>query len=213
MTDAPKALLFDFDGTLVDSEPLHYESWLRAVEPYGASTDWADYQERFVGQTGKWAARTFFEEAGVDYDADLVATATSAKQTHFRKHAEARLIIACDVISSIKQLPSHLLVGVVSSSHRLDVEPALVASGLLDRMTVLVCGNDVTRHKPDPEPYLIGLERLRAKSGQLGLTAADVAVYEDSRSGIASGRAAGMAVRRVEGPHAVPRMLAEEAWS
>ncbi len=213
MTDAPKALLFDFDGTLVDSEPLHYESWLHAVEPYGASTDWADYLERFVGQTGKWAARTFFEEAGVDYDSDLVAKATSAKQTHFRKHAEERLVIASDVISSISQLPSYLLLGVVSSSHRLDVRPVLMASGLLDRMTVLVCGDDVTRHKPDPEPYLIGLERLRSKSGQLGLTAADVAVYEDSRSGIASGQAAGMAVRCVEGPHAVPRMLAEEAWS
>ena len=212
MTDSPKALLFDFDGTLVDSEPLHYESWLHAVEPYGASTDWADYQQRFVGQTGQWAARTFFEEAGVDYDADLVAKATSAKQTHFRKQAEARLIIALDVISAIRQLPSYLLLGVVSSSHRLDVEPVLVASGLLDRMTVLVCGDDVARHKPDPEPYLIGLERLRSKSGQLGLTAADVAVYEDSRSGIASGRAAGMAVRCVVGPHSVPEMLAAETW-
>jgi beta-phosphoglucomutase len=213
LTDAPKALLFDFDGTLVDSESLHYESWLHAVEPYGASTDWADYQKRFVGQTGKWAARTFFEEAGVDYDADLVAKATSAKQTYFRKHAGTRLIIACDVILSISQLPFYLLLGIVSSSHRQDIEPTLVASGLLDRMTVLVCGNNVTRHKPDPEPYLIGLERLRAKSGQLGLTAADVLVYEDSRSGIASGRAAGMVVRRVEGPHMVPIMLAEEAWS
>jgi beta-phosphoglucomutase len=209
----PKAILFDFDGTLVDSEPLHYEAWLHAVAPYGASTDWIDYQERFVGQTGKWAAEAFFDDAGVSYDAHLVAQAVDTKTNYFRQRAEERLVLSLEVVQAIKQLPVNLLLGVVTSSDRLEVEPALLSAGLLNRLTVVICGGDVSRHKPHPEPYLSGLRELRTSSGRSDVTAADVIVYEDSRSGIAAGRAAGMIVRQVLAPHEIPGMLAAEDWS
>ncbi|MEZ5394575.1 MAG: HAD hydrolase-like protein [Bryobacterales bacterium] len=57
MSASIRAILFDFDGTLVDSEPLHYEAWMHAVRPHGASTDWQDYRARFVGKTDRWAGR------------------------------------------------------------------------------------------------------------------------------------------------------------
>ncbi len=68
MTDPIHAVLLDFDGTLVDSEPLHYEAWLHAVKPHGGWTDWPDYVARFVGKTDRWAARTFLENAGGELD-------------------------------------------------------------------------------------------------------------------------------------------------
>lgn len=213
MNALPKALLFDFDGTLVDSEPLHYEAWLHAVEPQGATTDWDDYQERFVGQGGRWAATAFFDGAGVPYDAELIAAAVQRKNDYFRLHAPKRLLITEEVVQSIVQLPHNLPFGVVTSSNIVEAEPCLKQAGLLDRLVVLICGGDVINHKPDPEPYLLGLDRLRLHLGKPELEAAHVAVYEDSRSGIAAAAAAGMAVRKVLGPHLVPGMLAAEPWN
>lgn len=207
-----KAILFDFDGTLVDSEPLHYEAWLHAVKPYGAHTDWDDYVLRFVGQTGRWAAETFFQEAGVEYTAELVKQATRTKEAYFRRYVDERIVISSETASAVKQLPLDLPIGVITSSVITEVEPALKVAGLRDRLSVLICAADVSQHKPHPEPYLTGLERLRNDHGHAGLVPADITVYEDSRSGIASATAAGMTVRTVPDPRDLPALLSQDGW-
>jgi len=207
-----KAILFDFDGTLVDSEPLHYEAWLHAVKPYGAHTNWDDYVLRFVGQTGRWAAETFFQEAGVDFTPELVAQATRTKEAYFRRYSDERLVITSETTSAVKQLPSNLVIGVITSSVNTEVEPALIAADLLSRLSVLICAADVSHHKPHPEPYLIGLERLRVDHGHSELVAASVTVYEDSRTGIAAATAAGMTVRTVPDPRDLPSLLVRDGW-
>jgi beta-phosphoglucomutase len=212
LSKSPQAILFDFDGTLVDSEPLHYEAWLHAVQPFGAHTDWDDYVLRFVGQTGRWAAETFFREAGVVYSPELVVQATRTKEAYCRRFADERLVITAETTAAVKQLPSYLPIGVVTSSVITEVEPALIAAGVRDRLSVLVCAADVSRHKPHPEPYLTGLERLRIGHGHSGLAAASVTVYEDSRSGIASATAAGMTVRPVPDPRDLPTLLSRDGW-
>ena len=212
MPNSPKAILFDFDGTLVDSEPLHYEAWLHAVKPYGAHTDWDDYVLRFVGQTGRWAAETFLNEAGVDYTAELVKQATRTKEAYFRRYVDERIVITAETAYAVKQLPSNLPIGVITSSVITEVEPALIVAGLRDRLSVLVCAADVSQHKPHPEPYLTGLERLRVDHGHAQLVPASVTVYEDSRSGIASATAAGMTVRTVPDPRDLPNLLSQDGW-
>jgi beta-phosphoglucomutase-like phosphatase (HAD superfamily) len=92
------------------------------------------------------------------------------------------------------------------------VEPALIAAGLRSRLTVLICAADVSKHKPHPEPYLTGLQRLRVDHGHSELVAASVTVYEDSRSGIASATAAGMTVRPVSDPRDLPDLLSQDGW-
>jgi beta-phosphoglucomutase-like phosphatase (HAD superfamily) len=212
LNNSSKAILFDFDGTLVDSEPLHYEAWLHAVKPYGAHTDWDDYVLRFVGQTGRWAAETFFQEAGVDFTPELVVQATRAKEAYFRRYSDERLVITAETIKAVTQLPENLPVGVITSSVITEVEPALIASGLRSRLSVLICAADVSQHKPHPEPYLTGLERLRVDHGHSSLIAAAVTVYEDSRTGIASATAAGMTVRPVPDPRHLPDLLSRDGW-
>jgi beta-phosphoglucomutase-like phosphatase (HAD superfamily) len=212
LNNSSKAILFDFDGTLVDSEPLHYEAWLHAVKPYGAHTDWDDYVLRFVGQTGRWAAETFFQEAGVDFTPELVVQATRAKEAYFRQYSDERLVITADTIQAVQQLPLNLPIGVITSSVITEVEPALIAAGLRSRLSVLVCAADVSQHKPHPEPYLTGLERLRVNHDHSELVAASITVYEDSRTGIASATAAGMTVRSVPDPRHLPDLLSRDGW-
>ncbi len=212
MNKSSKAILFDFDGTLVDSEPLHYEAWLYAVKPYGGHTDWDDYVLRFVGQTGRWAAETFFQEAGVKFTPELVIQATRTKEAYFRRYSDERLVISAETTRAVQQLPQDLPIGVITSSVITEVEPALIAAGLRSRLSVLICAADVSQHKPHPEPYLTGLERLRVDHGYSRLVPGSVTVYEDSRSGIASATAAGMAVRPVKDPRDLPDLLSNDGW-
>ena len=124
----------------------------------------------------------------------------------------ARLVITAETTAAVRQLPSHLPIGVITSSVITEVEPSLIAAGLRERLSVLICAADVSQHKPHPEPYLTGFERLRVDHGHSELLPASVTVYEDSRSGIASATAAGMTVRPVPDPRDLPTLLSRDGW-
>jgi HAD superfamily hydrolase (TIGR01509 family) len=200
--------LFDFDGTLVDSEPLHYEAWLHAVRDFGATTDWDDYRARFVGQTDRWAGRMLLSSAGHPADDETVSSVCMAKHAYFRAKTPERLTIPETARAFVLEALSHLPLGIVSTSPTVDVEPTVIRAGIRERFEVLVCGEHVSKHKPDPEPYLFALARLNA-SGR-DLEAAEVLVLEDSQSGIAAARAAGMRVRPVTEPGEVVTLVRAE---
>lgn len=197
-----RALLIDFDGTLVDSEPLHYEAWEAAVRPYGAGVEWEEYVRRFVGKTDVWAGETYLREAGVQADRELLEQVREAKHAYFRRESPARLRIAEETVTAIAQLSQDLRLMVVTSSKAIDVEPTLEASGIAGRFEGRVFGDEVRRHKPNPEPYQLALSRL-------GLPAQDCVAFEDSDSGIGSATAAGVEVIRVTAPSELPRLLAQ----
>ena len=203
-----RAILFDFDGTLVDSEPLHYEAWLHAVRDYGATTGWDDYRARFVGQTDRWAGHALLSSVGHPADEESVTNVCLAKHAYFRAKTPERLTISEAARDLVSETLKHLPLGIVSTSPTVDVEPTVIRAGLRARFEVLVCGEDVRKHKPDPEPYQLALERLNAPGR--GFVAAEVLVLEDSKSGIAAATAAGMRVRPVTEPGNVVELVRAE---
>ncbi len=160
LSEFPKAILLDFDGTLVDSEPLHYRCWCEAVRPWGASTDWEDYQARFVGITDREGARIFLSEAGHEPTDELIRVACDSKHRLYRSLSGGELKIPEATISIIVELALLVPVGVVTSSIESELRPVLVKAELDGLMSIMVCGDHVSRHKPDPEPYQLALNRL-----------------------------------------------------
>lgn len=197
MTNHYQAILFDFDGVLVDSEPIHYECWMEVLKPHGFHLDWDSYARDWIGVSDRSMIQRFCEAATPPLDFEKVWGEYPRKTEIFRERMAERQVFHPETIRLLQALDEYKL-GVVSSSARTEVEPPLVRAGIRDRFGALVCGRElVTNLKPAPDPY-------RKAAELLGVTRA--LVIEDSDAGEESGRAAGFDVLRL----AHPSRLADE---
>jgi beta-phosphoglucomutase len=192
-----EAVLFDFDGVIVDSEPVHYECWRETLAPFGIDLPWDLYHREFIGVSDRRLVEAMAELAPAPVDPDTLFAQYPAKKDRFR----ARMMDAPPISRGAADLLpalSGFRLGLVTSSGRSEVEPILQACGLRGHFEVAVFGEDVSRHKPDPEPY-------RKAADLLGVTRA--LVVEDSEAGLASGRAAGFDVLRIPDPHEMAALV------
>lgn len=188
------ALLFDFDGVLADSEPVHHSAWNQTLEPLGIHLDWEDYRKHFVGIPDGIALR---ERLGIQAGGEALV---AQKQELFRQGLAAAQPFLPDTVQLLQNLFPSYKMAVVSSSYRSEVEPPLVRGGIRPLFQLLICGDDVKHFKPSPEPYLLAAERLGARRPL---------VIEDSEAGVASGRAAGFEVLQVSRVEDVAREVRE----
>jgi len=191
------ALLFDFDGVLADTEPVHHRSWNQTLEPLGIQLDWPDYQKHFVGVPDKVALR---QRLNLNDEGELV----ERKRVLFRQGLVASPPFLPDTVSLIAELRPFYTLAVVSSSYRSEVEPPMLRAGILPYFQLLITGEDVQNFKPSPEPYLLAAKRLGARRPL---------VIEDSEAGVASGLAAGFEVLRVTAVGNVGREVRERLGS
>ncbi|MBX9601219.1 MAG: HAD family phosphatase [Bryobacteraceae bacterium] len=185
------ALLFDFDGVLADSEPIHYQVWNEILAPYGVDIPWDRYVQECIGVADRAMIQRLCEEREppIGFD-ELWARYPEKKALFSRRMAESEVFHA-STVDLIHRLNGHWKLAVVSSSGRSEVEPPLVRAGIRERFDVLVCGLEVPRLKPAPDPYLRAAELLQARKPL---------VIEDSDAGVAAGRAAGFEVLRIGSP-------------
>ncbi|MEU5907886.1 HAD-IA family hydrolase [Micromonospora sp. NPDC047467] len=179
------AYLFDCDGTIVDSMPLHYLAWQRALDEWGCEFP----EDLFYAWGGRPTADivvTLNEQQGLDMP---VATVVERRESYYEELLP-RLAAVPEVLAHIHDAHRRVPFAVVSGSTRASVTASLDALGLLDRFDVLVCADDYTRAKPDPEAFLLAAQQLRVPPGSC-------LVFEDTDLGIQAATAAGMASVRV----------------
>jgi HAD superfamily hydrolase (TIGR01509 family) len=177
------ALLFDLDGTLVDSDAAHLEAFQRVLAPHGVALDRAAYVARIMGASNDAIASAFLSHL----PPDLQAATLDAKEAAYRDSLGALDPIAgVDALldfADARGLPRAL----VTNAPRANVDVVLKAIGLDGRLPIRVIGSELARAKPDPLPYLTGLE-------QTGARAENSVAFEDSPSGVRAAVAAGLAV-------------------
>ena len=187
---------------------------MQAVRPYGGHVEWDDYVRRFVGVADFEVGGIMLREAGLTpSDADA-REACHTKKSMYQARFVEELEIAPDICDWFRSNSSNgVILGVVSSSLTAEVEPLLLRHEIRSAVDVLVCGEHVSKRKPDPEPYHLALKlanRLAAAGGAGKIHPQDSLVVEDSESGAAAARAAGMRLRRVESPSQLVDTLARE---
>jgi HAD superfamily hydrolase (TIGR01509 family) len=177
------AVLFDLDGLLIDSEPVWYEIEAAMVERLGGT--WSlEHQANCVGGTMTDSCAYIVELTGSDVDPALLAQELLGEMArrfteHLPLHDGALELL--DAVAA-RGVP----IGLVTSSYHALVDPALAALGR-HRFDVVVTGEDVTRGKPDPEPYVTACERL-------GVDPRRTVVLEDAPFGVIAAEAAGCRV-------------------
>ncbi|MGP8246646.1 MAG: HAD family hydrolase [Bryobacteraceae bacterium] len=192
------AILFDFDGVLADTEPVHYACWAEVLAPFGVVLTWEYYRNHAIGVDDRVVVRELAAAAQPPLDWKFLFAQYPAKKRLFRQRTLGAPPFDAALDGFLSELHRDYKLAVVSSSSRAEIEQLLVAGDLRKHFDTVVTGEDVARHKPDPEPYLEAARRL-------GATAA--LVVEDSAIGQASGRAAGYEVLAVTHPKDVPVMV------
>lgn len=188
------AILFDFDGVLADTEPLHYLCWKEIIAPYGIDLAWETYSSSFIGVPDDLMLAEFCKQISPPVELRTLKDHSPRKRARFRELVLRELPFFAGCREFLDSLHATKL-AVVTSSGRSEIEPALDRAGLLDCFATCVYGGDVRDQKPAPEPYLLAASRLKAQRPL---------VIEDSEAGVQSARAAGFDVIQVKSPSEVP---------
>ena len=185
------SILFDFDGVLADTEPVHCACWGEVLAPQGIKLDWETYRARYMGIDDREMLRILAAERIPPIPWEGLWDLYPAKKNLFRRRVMADPPFLGTLKEFLRGLNAHYALAVVSSSSCAEIEPMLAAGGLLHLFQTVVGAESVRRYKPAPDPYLLAAERLRASAPL---------VVEDSEAGLASGRAAGFEVLAVPDP-------------
>ena len=186
--DRSRGVVFDFDGIVVDSEPLHERACRATAQDEGMDFTHEQFAEVCIGHGDLRAFIAIAELNNRDPEDELIARMRAAKPGHFLEllmddppapHAGS--------VELIHAAASAHPTAVCTGSRRDEVEPILDRLGLLDRLTTLVTADDVANTKPDPEPYVLAARRLE-------VGASDCVAIEDTPTGIVSAKAAGLRV-------------------
>jgi len=192
-----EAVLFDFDGVVVDSEPVHYECWQEILTPFGIDLDWQTYSEHCIGITDRTMLAFLCSRSNRPVDIEVLAAEYPRKKDMFRERM-MKVGVPPAIRELAHELRPHYKLGVVTSSNIREVGGLLESAGLMPYLDTVVHGGEVKNHKPAPDPYLLAIRRLEVRTAL---------AVEDSKAGIASATAAGLDVIAVTSAADVPGLV------
>lgn len=184
-----QAYLFDMDGTIADSMPLHYVAWKQALGEHGCP----EFPEALFYSWGGMPVREIVATLNQRYGLGMPVEEVAHRKEGLYYDLLPKLTAVPEVLEEIEAAHRRIPLAVVSGSTRESVTKSLSILGLLDKFDVLVCAGDYQRAKPAPEPFLLAAERLRVPADRC-------LVFEDTEMGIAAATAAGMQSVRVLQP-------------
>jgi beta-phosphoglucomutase len=195
-----QAIIFDFDGVIVDSEPLHYRAFLETAMLAGLdiSFDYETYLQRYVGFDDRDGFKAILSDvsdqfADSSYDAAaLVAQLCEDKQDVFNEIVAEGVEPVHGVLALLEELPREIPVAIASGATRQDIKMILQALGLTSRFPVIVTADDVAKSKPNPETYQLAYEALLNLYPDADLRVDCCLAIEDTSAGIEAARGAGL---------------------
>ena len=189
-----RAIIFDFDGVIADTERLHLQGFRFALDAYDISISEQHYFARYLGLDDRDGFESILEDNGVEADGGRVTKLMEDKAQIFRDLVDERVKIfpgVARLIADLRAAPHNLSTAIGSGALRDEIRLILKVARLDGCFDEVVSADDVARGKPEPEIFLEACARLAARAAP-GLTPAECLVIEDSLAGIEAGRRAGM---------------------
>lgn len=192
-----KALMFDFDGVVVESEPVHLETFVEIVAPLGINISKERWYREFVGTGSSFIMKTLLNEKGITDEAVIKEYVERRRDLFQRRIVEGRLKIKKGIEGFLQEMKKcGMKTAIVSGGHKENITLALSLLKLREYFDAIVGREDYKERKPDPDCYLTAARKL-------GVAPEQCIAFEDSVSGCLAAKAAGMKVVAVEAPVAV----------
>ncbi len=198
MAEMDQALVFDYDGVIADTEPLHWRSWAALLSPFGVELGWEAYCALGRGVSDAQIYQRLNQQGQLP-GAKEFARLNLERKRRVREWSLRELPISPATVAMLRSL-GHRRVGLVTSSARFEAEPVLRAAAIHDLFDAMVFGDDVSTSKPSAEPYLLIAQRLGIETG---------IAFEDSEPGLESARAAGFTAVMIERPEDLAMIVAQ----
>jgi beta-phosphoglucomutase len=157
---AMRAVIFDFDGVLVDSEPSHYRALRDCLLAEGITLTPEEYAQDYLAYDDRQCLRIAFERRGLPPDEARVETAARRKAQIYEDLLN-RVPLFDGARELIEELSGRIPLAIASGALAGEIDRILAAAGLREAFATVVGADNVTRCKPHPEPYLTAMRRLR----------------------------------------------------
>ncbi len=190
-------VIFDFDGIIVDTEPLHYRAFQEILIPMGLGYSWEDYMRSYIGYDDRDVFRNTFLAAGRTLDDGELEALIEAKGAAFQRIIAIGVKPYPGVVELVRAIAGNLPLGLCSGALPSDIEPILGHLGIAGSFDVIITAADVRASKPDPESYALSVSRLISVHPEKVIEAGNCLAIEDTPAGIASAKGAGLKVLAV----------------
>jgi beta-phosphoglucomutase-like phosphatase (HAD superfamily) len=195
-----RAVIFDFNGVLVDDEHVHFELFREILAEEGVAITARQYHEQYLGLDDRGCFEAALVEAGQAADGPRLDALIARKARRYVAVASAGLRYFPGAAACLRGLAQHWPLAINSGALRPEIEFALDRLGCRAQVAAIVSAEDTTRCKPDPQGYALALDALRLHRGtgiaaapaRAGLDPEHCLVVEDSLAGVASAKGAGM---------------------
>jgi beta-phosphoglucomutase len=202
-----QAVIFDFNGIIVDDEPIHFRLFQKVLGEEGIVLTEEAYYARYLGFDDRGAFTTAFRESQRLLDEAKLDELIARKAVYYQNAIRSQVAIFPGVVNLVAALADNVPLAVASGALRHEIKTILATAGLLDRFRAIVSAEDVERGKPEPDIFLKALAALNDESEE-PLQPANCVVIEDSKEGVRGARRAGMKCLAVTNSHP-PELLGE----
>ena len=211
-----KAILFDFNGVIINDEPLHQKLIEELMVAENLRPNPEEYRQICLGRSDRACLKDLFERRGRFLSEEQIGKLIERKSQAYQQQ-----------LAQLKQLPiypglsdlifqsraAHLVMGVVSGAVRSEIELVLQRTDLAENFTVIVAGDEILTSKPDPTGYLLAVDRLNQQIPELQLRPYECLAIEDTPAGIKAAKRAGMQVVGVANTYPYHMMQRQSNWA
>jgi beta-phosphoglucomutase len=183
--------VFDFDGVIANSEPLHLKAFQQALAEDGLDLPAAEYYARYLGYDDVGMFEALAKDRGLAMSGGRVAALVSRKGEWMQEMLRTGSVLFPGATDFIREAAAAVPIAIASGALRHEIDDIIDAAGVSDLFSTIVAAGDTPESKPSPAPYLLAFERLRETSGRNLDPRRSVAI-EDSKWGLESAQGAGL---------------------
>jgi beta-phosphoglucomutase len=191
MTRPLQAIVFDFDGVIADSEPLHLQAFQQVLAEEGVALSAADYYSRYLGYDDAGTFRAVARDRGLAMGDGDVAALVERKSLAMQRLLDGGAVLFPGAREFVLEAAAAVPLAIASGALRHEIDEVIEGAGMAGLFQAIVASGDTPESKPSPAPYRLAFDRLRATTGR-DLDPGRCVAIEDSRWGVASAQAAGL---------------------